>query len=126
MDLTDRYPALAVPEGPDDRLVLPGEHVRWFGHQLSSAREIDILVIGYSGLDRAVRGFIAQAGCQVRHMTVVNQDLTTAAEVFERLKDSGLAPVWSKMVDGNFASWSSDGGLNKLVDEYDGPYPDST
>jgi hypothetical protein len=122
---TDRYPALAVPEGPDDRLVLPGEHSRWFEHELRIARLIDILVIGYSGLDRAVREFIAQTGCEVRHLTVVNQNVGTAAEVLERFRESGLDPTWHKLIDGGFASWSNDGGLNQLVDEYDGPYPDS-
>jgi hypothetical protein len=29
-------------------------------------------------------------------------------------------------VDGDFASWVNDGGLNLLVDEYDGPYSRST
>jgi hypothetical protein len=122
---TDRYPALAVPEGPDDRLVLPDEHARWFGLQLASARLIDILVIGYSGLDRAVREFIAGSGCQVRHMTVVNQNVGTAAEVLDRFRESGLDPRWHKLIDGGFESWSNDGGLNQLVDEYDGPYDDS-
>jgi len=57
---TDRYPALAMPEGPDDRLVLPEAHEKWFGHQLYSAREADILMIGYSGLDGAILDFIGR------------------------------------------------------------------
>jgi len=119
---TDRYPALAMPEGPDDRLVLPDAHEKWFGHQLYSAREIDILVIGYSGLDHAILDFVAQPQIKVRRMTVVSQDQATAAEVLERFKVSGLEPLWPNVVDGDFASWVNDGGLNLLVDEYDGPY----
>jgi hypothetical protein len=125
-DRTRRYPALAMPEGPDDRLVLPEAHEKWFGEQLYSAREIDILVIGYSGLDRAILEFIARPQIKLRHMTVVNQDLQSATEVFERLKGAGLEPVWSKVIDGDFASWVNGRGLNLLVEEYDGPYPGST
>jgi hypothetical protein len=123
-ELTERYPALAMPEGPDDRLVLPREHEQWFGHQLYSAREIDILVIGYSGLDRAVLDFIAGAGCKVRRMTVVSHNAEMAAEVLERFRATRIDPLHPNLVDGDFASWSNDGGLNLLVDEYDGPYHD--
>jgi hypothetical protein len=59
-------------------------------------------------------------------MTVVDQDLATATEGVERFRASGLDPVWRDVVDGDFGSWVSDGGLNLLVDEYDGPYSRST
>ena len=55
-------------------------------------------------------------------MTVVGRDPATADGVLERFKSSGLGPVWPNVVDGDFASWSSEGGLNLLVDEYDAPY----
>jgi hypothetical protein len=119
---TERYPALATPEGPDDRLVLPEAHRDFFLGKLQSTQEIDILVIGYSGLDKQILELIASANCKLRHMTVVDQDLATATKVVERFKDSGLDPLWRIVVDGDFGSWSNDGGLNLLVDEYDGPY----
>jgi hypothetical protein len=84
----------------------------------------DILVVGYSGLDEAVRDFIAAAGCRVRRMTVVNMNRETASAVMERLRASGLDPLWPNVVEDDFASWSSGGGLNQLVDKYDGPYED--
>jgi hypothetical protein len=121
-NLTTRYPALAMPEGPDDSLVLPNTHRDFFLGKLQSAREIDILVIGYSGLDKQILDLIASANCKLRHITVVDQNLDTATEVVERFRASGLDPVWRDVVDGDFASWVSDGGLNLLVDEYDGPY----
>jgi hypothetical protein len=124
--LTRHYPALAVPEGPDDVLVMPADHQEFLSGQLHSASEVDLLVIGYSGLDRAILDFISQAHRKVRHMTVVSQNAATAGEVFARFTEAGFSPVWHKLIDGDFASWSNDGGLDKLVNEYGGPYPDSS
>ena len=123
---TERYPALAMPEGPDDTLVLPDAHRDFFLGKLQSAREIDVLVIGYSGLDKQILDLIASANCKLRHVTVVDQNLETATEVVERFRASGLDPVWRYVADGDFASWVNDGGLNLLVDEYDGPYTRSS
>lgn len=116
------YPALAMPEGPDDTLVLPGEHRKFFLDSITAARKIDILVIGYSGLDRQILDLIGSAGCEVRHMTIVNQDGATAEGVFRRFEAAGLNSIWRIVADTDFATWSSDGGLNLLVEEYDGPY----
>jgi hypothetical protein len=120
--LTDRYPALAAPEGPDDRLVLPSAHSEFFGQALYAAREIDILVVGYSGLDHEILRFIRGADPKIRYMTIVSSTLAEAEEVGERFRDSGLEPVWYEPVSGNFASWSNSGGPNRLIEEYGGPY----
>jgi hypothetical protein len=119
---TDRYPALALPEGPDDRLVLPSDHLRLL-HAGLREREIDLLVIGYSGLDRQVLGLVGTTQ-KVRRMTVINRDGDGAQAVFDRFREAGIEPVCPNIVDGDFASWTDTGGLNQLVDEYDGPYTD--
>ena len=69
--LSSRYPALALPEGPADRLVLPRQHAESL-RQLLAAPEIDLLVIGYSGLDQEVLSLLASAPARIRRMTVVN------------------------------------------------------
>jgi len=120
---SNRYPALAAPEGPDDRLVLPQEHQEFFYMGLHRARQIDILVIGYSALDCEVLRLISETRVKVRHITVVSQDQTVATVVLERIMQAGLNPVWSEVIDADFASWSKDGGLTRLVEEYNGPYP---
>lgn len=119
---TRRYPALAAPEGPDDKLVLPHEHRKFFRRELRATQEIDILVVGYSGLDNEILKLIANAERKVRRMTVVSHDLATGEAVLARFQAAGLVAVWPYVVDGDFASWSNDGGLSHLVDEYDGPY----
>jgi len=120
---TDRYPALAAPEGPDDRLVLPQAHQKFFFANLRQAQQIDLLVIGYSALDSEVLRLIRETRAKVRHITVVNQDRAMAAAVLERITKVGFNPVWNEVIDTDFASWSSDGGLTRLVEEYGGPYP---
>ncbi len=55
-------------------------------------------------------------------MTIVNQDEATAEDVFRRFEAAGLKSIWRVVADADFATWSSDGGLNLLVEEYDGPY----
>jgi hypothetical protein len=120
---SNRYPALAAPEGPDDRLVLPQAHQEFFSMGLHRAQQIDILVIGYSALDDEVLRLIRETGTKLRHITVVDQNRETATAVLERITNAGLNPVWKEILDSDFASWSSDGGLTRLVDEYDGPYP---
>ena len=120
--ICDGYPALAAPEGPDDQLVLPREHQEFFFMSLHHARQIDMLVIGYSALDGEVLRLISKTTAKVRHITVVNQDAQAAAVVLERIKKAGLDPVWNEVIDADFASWSNGGGLTRLVDDYDGPY----
>jgi hypothetical protein len=71
---TDRYPALALPEGPDDRLVLPPKHRAFLERGLNGTQQIDVLVIGYSGLDKQVLALLASARSQVRRLTVVSRD----------------------------------------------------
>ena len=119
-----RYPALAMPEGAGDRLVLPDKH-RWFvNNRLKSESQIDLLVIGYSGLDTEVLSLLASLNCKVRRMTVVNRNGIAAEQVLTRFRAAGIDPIWPKVVLSDFAEWAGGDGLNGLVDEYDGPYSD--
>jgi hypothetical protein len=119
---TDRYPALALPEGPEDRLVLPRSHSEFFHKTLPPRQEVDLLVIGYSGLDKEVLRLLAAKEPTVRHMTIVGRDVDDALNVLARFRDAHIQPVWEKPFDGDFATWVDGGGLNQLVDEFGGPY----
>lgn len=120
---TDRYPALALPEGPDDRLVLPPKHRAFLERGLNiGTQQIDVLVIGYSGLDKQVLALLASARSQVRRLTVVSRDGNEARQVYDRFLEAGVKPVWDNVIDGDFGSWADEGGLDRLVDEYGGPY----
>ena len=120
--LTNRYPALAMPEGPDDRLVLPSRHLWFCKQKLEAAQQADLLVIGYSGLDSEALKLLASRDCAIRRMTVVNTDLFAATQVMSRFQAAGVEPLWPDIRSEDFASWADGAGLNQLVEEYDGPY----
>lgn len=124
-DETRRYPALAMPEGPDDRLVLPQQHVVHTRARLQSAHQIDLLVIGYSGLDTKVLDLLLSTEPNIRHLTIVDRDHRSANSVRERLREAGFTWVWQYLALGGFEDWVDGAGLNALVENFDGPYPDS-
>jgi hypothetical protein len=119
---TTRYPALALPEGADDRLVLPTPHIQHLKQGIASTGEIDLLVIGYSGLDKQVLRLLGKRRHSVRRLTVVNNNLFAANEVNHRLVEAGVKAVWPEITGGDFGEWADGGGLDKLVDQYGGPY----
>jgi hypothetical protein len=121
-DGVGRYPALALPEGPEDRLVVPARHLNWARERHSAPPNNDLLVIGYSGLDREALGLVKEADTQVRLMTIVNRDLESAIDVRERFRDAGIESVWTETAHGRFGSWVDDGGLDGLVEQFGGPY----
>jgi hypothetical protein len=119
---TDRYPALALPEGPADRLVLPRAHLDFLQTELRRAQQIDLLVIGYSGLDQEVLKLLAEAEAEIRRMTVVGRDYEDAVRVNMRFEAAGLRAIWPDVSSQNFQQWVGGGHLRRLVEEYDGPY----
>jgi len=115
---TKRYPAIALPAGPKDELVLPPAHHKFFVDTLRSAPEIQLLVLGYSGLDTEVLQLITGSDRKVRRLTVVNKDGETALEAFDRIRGAGIEPIWSDVYDGSFEQWIDGGLLGKWVEEY--------
>jgi hypothetical protein len=124
---TSRYPALALPEGPDDEIVLPAEHLNFWRRLAASVHEIDLLVAGYSGYDQEVLRLIAQSMGQnqtrIRRVTVVNTDRDNAAQVRVRLHEAGIKGVWEDIRSEDFSGWARGDGLDHLVDDY-GKGPD--
>jgi hypothetical protein len=120
-----RYPALAMPEGPEDRLVLPSRHQWWIKQRLEAAPNIDLLVIGYSGLDVEALNLIKSAKTPVRLMTIVNQSQETALTVRDHFTEFGIKSVWTSTANGDFGEWVDAGGLDQVVAQFGGPYPDA-
>jgi hypothetical protein len=119
---TNRYPALALPEGPEDELVAPDEHLKYLEGEILAAHQIDLLVIGYSGLDQAALRLLSKTRSDVRRLTIVNADFPSAQTVLERLEEAGIGAVWPLPFAGDFAEWVDLGHLDRLVEEYGGPY----
>lgn len=123
-----RYPAIALPEGPKDQLVLPREHLNFLQQSLASAAQVDILVLGYSALDTEVLDLIRNSETQVRRMTIVNRDADENLRVHDTIQKHGIGAVWPDVFDGSFADWVDNDGLASWVREYGGlsggtPYP---
>jgi len=121
-DLTNRYPAIALPEGPKDVLALPSEHLDFFTSQLMIAAKIDLLILGYSALDTEVLDLIASSNTQIRRMTIVNRDPEANLEVYRAIERHGLRAIWTDTFDGGYGEWVDDVGLKTWVEEFDGPY----
>lgn len=120
-----RYPALALPEGPQDVIVMPKEHTNRLLNGIRSSAEIDMLVIGYSGYDKAIlellRDAVSHNSTRIRRTTVVNTDQAAALGVYRRFEDAGLAAVWQDIRPEPFSDWAS-ARLDYLVSHYnEGP-----
>jgi hypothetical protein len=118
-----RYPAIALPEGPKDELVVPERHTECLVESLTKARRVDVIVAGYSALDTEVLALLR--GCeetQIRRLTVVNRDTEAALEVWDEIATQKLDIVWPDVYDGSYAEWIDRGGLERWVAEYGGPY----
>jgi hypothetical protein len=121
----ERFPALALPEGPDDRLVLPSSHLSWIRGRLETAPNFDLLVIGYSGLDVEVLDLLRATGTEVRLLTIVDRSEQDAERVSRRLRGAGITSVWTEFAKKDFGHWADSGGLDRLVDQFGGPYTDA-
>jgi len=103
------YPALSVPLGAEDQLVCPSEHLSEARTRLKRPDGINLLVIGYSGLDREVLQLLGESGSSVRSMLVANGSYLAGAEAATRI---------SQATGGGSAfqtDWVLDGGFSELI-----------
>lgn len=119
-----RYPAIALPEGPKDELVLPPEHLDHLTWTLDEAHEIDVLCLGYSALDTEVLDLIAKRKARIRRMTIVNRDPEAALSVYHTIHGRGIEAAWPDVFDGSYEEWIDRDGLRDWVREFGGLRPD--
>lgn len=81
-------------------------------------------MLGYSALDTEILKLITESDCKVRRMSVVNFDATAALEVFDRVTDTGIEPIWPDVFDGSYTESIDNDGLSRWAAEYMGR-PDS-
>jgi hypothetical protein len=105
------YPALAVPLGSADELVCPSKHVDAARHSLDRMDGLNLLVIGYSGLDQEVLGLFKESGNSIRRMLVANGE--------------GMGQPAAERIAGAFGQktlpdeWASQHGFSTLVQSGD-------
>jgi hypothetical protein len=114
----DLYPRLALPQGPKEGLAMPDEHLRFFTDMLSTAPEINLLVLGYSGVDKEILHLIRDNVQQIRRLTVVNASPQANYAVSVVLREAGLKPVWWDTPDVAYAQWIDDKGLTDWVADH--------
>jgi hypothetical protein len=120
---TNRYPAIALPEGPKDELVVPTQHLDHLRRLLGLESEIDVLVLGYSAIDTEILQLIKDGSAHIRRMTVVNANPESALSVYDKMKAFGIEAVWPDVFDGSYESWIDTDGLRQWTAEFKGPFP---
>jgi hypothetical protein len=108
------YPALSVPLGSEDDLNCPPEHSAFLLGQFQAADEVEMLVIGYSGLDMALLRHLDESGSSLGHLTVVDQGRRQAEEVANRIA-SQVRVLDGEAQHESFAAFARSGGLTGLL-----------
>jgi hypothetical protein len=120
---TARYPAIALPEGPKDELVVPPGHLDHLRTLLHIEPEVDLLVLGYSAIDTEILQLVIDGRARIRRMTVVNASPAAALGVYDKIEQFGIKAVWPDVFDGSYERWIDGEGLRIWISEFDGPYP---
>ena len=79
------YPALSAPLGVEDELVCPPDHIEYLKRVTGHWDPLNVLVIGYSGLDQEVIKLLSWGGRAVRSLWVVNESEASARATAERI-----------------------------------------
>ncbi len=100
-DRTLYYPALSAPLGAEDELSCPESHVESLRTELGEIGDLDVLVIGYSGLDKEVLKLVRDNAGGIRSLLVANRSeeasfaaATTFGNLWEgrRITEDSLFP----------------------------------
>jgi hypothetical protein len=79
------YPALSIPVGEEDELFCPPEHLAAARERLKSGDGLNLLVLGYSGLDQEVLRLLRESEAKVRSLFVVNGNERASLEAADRI-----------------------------------------
>jgi hypothetical protein len=114
------YPALSVPLGSADELVCPPEHVEHLERKLRDLPALNLLVIGYSGLDQEVLRLLRDAGQPLRMLRVVNgnsEQGQQAADMITEQFDPRASRENHPVFNGGFSEFVSGGHLADFIAE---------
>jgi hypothetical protein len=113
------YPALAAPLGAGDEIVCPPDHVHYAVAWLGARPRLNLLVIGYSGLDQRVLDLLASTGKQLNHVRIVNRNGGMAESLLKALGQrtgSSLIPSVHVRVQ-DFADYVFDPDLRGFINQ---------
>jgi hypothetical protein len=80
------YPALSVPLGSADEVACPDEHLAHLRDRLKDFQPLNILVIGYSGLDEEVRRHLSGISQPTIDLRIVNGNADAGEAAYRRLE----------------------------------------
>lgn len=111
------YPALSVPLGSPDEFACPEGHVSRLRDALRAQDQLDVLMLGYSGLDTEVLRLLADVSRPLGWVTAVGKDRADAQQTLDRLRDAVRTPVVGGMhaADETFSEFVTGDGLRNYI-----------
>ena len=110
------YPAVSVPLGPDDELNCPESHLDFIRKRLVATDGLNILSVGYSGLDSGLLQLLADSGNSIRSLFAVNHEGVSALEAATRIATAFSDVAHPDMAyAGTFESFTQSGGLEEYL-----------
>jgi hypothetical protein len=113
------FPALSVPLGTEDELVCPPTHVEVLRHRLQSTDGLNLLVVGYSGVDQEVLKLLRESGNSIRSLFVVNHDGQSgelaARTIISQFEDR--EPTSTEFSGWEFNTWAQSTNLDEYFEQ---------
>ena len=114
------YPAVSVPLGPDDELNCPASHLDFIRKRLVATDGLNILSVGYSGLDSGLLQLLADSGNSIRSLFAVNHEGVSALEAATRIATAFSDVAHPDMAyAGTFESFTQSGGLEEYLTTFE-------
>jgi hypothetical protein len=114
------YPALSVPLGSADELVCPPLHVDVLRRRLESSTEgLNLLVIGYSGVDQEVLNLLRECSNGVKSLFVINHDVEAGEIAARRIMQlfADVEPDPADVSQKEFNAWAQSGDLDEYFQQ---------
>jgi hypothetical protein len=110
------FPALAAPLGEADEIVCRDDHVTHLKQQLASVQGVNLLVIGYSGIDREVLELLRSAGKPVRSLRVVNGEFDASYATLNVLaRELSFVPAVEMAFNGGFNDFAQTDAMSTFL-----------
>ena len=116
------YPALSAPLGPGDELVCPPAHTAHLVDRLQAYDGVNLMVIGYSGLDEEVLKLFRESENHLRSLTVVSNTeeaaILTKSAITHAIDfpGSGRSPILDQFVVGGFDQYAQSEDLRLRIE----------
>jgi len=108
------YPALSTPFGSEDDLNCPREHIEFLCERFQAEDALDMLIIGYSGIDKALLRLLVESEARIRHVTVVDSNRDSAEAALSRVSEEIDIDSAEPAIE-NFEAFAETTGLSSFL-----------